>query len=429
MNGARGRASRRQSGFSLIELMVALVITMMASLLMFQTMTLGEGSKRTASGGNESMRAGTMVLDELSFLVRTAGVGLAQIPGAYGCALTAYRDGSQVLPSGGALPAPFDAVPTSPFRVAPVMVFDGGDDPDVLLVMSGSSASANIAIPRAEAMVGGESITVTNTVGLRQNDVVLMTQLRRSGTDLTPADCFLTQINVADADLNAATGYVEANPFRVAGNTYSAPVGVLPVGTRQTLTTLGTVPVATLIGVRRDAGRSDLVAYDLLAQTGPTVLAENIVDFQALYGVDTSVRAGRSINTDIDYFGDGIVDDWVAPTGDWSAANLSDPLANGSSAWNGPERQRRIKSLRLAIVTVDSEVSRKAVDRVDPTVRVFDGAVDRSNASLRIEHALSAGGAWDSRSRHQVFESIVPVRNLTGGLSPLDPNLIFAVSP
>ena len=53
MSGARGRSSRpaRQSGLSLIELMVALVITMMASLLMFQTMTLGEGGKRTARGG------------------------------------------------------------------------------------------------------------------------------------------------------------------------------------------------------------------------------------------------------------------------------------------------------------------------------------------------------------------------------------------
>ncbi len=431
MSGARGRSSRpaRQSGLSLIELMVALVITMMASLLMFQTMTLGEGGKRTARGGNESMRAGTMVLDELSFLVRTAGTGLAQIPGAYGCALTAYRGGAQVLPFGGTLPAPFDAVPTAPFRMAPVMAFDGGDTPDVLLVMSGSSASANIAIPRAEAMVGGESIGVTNTVGIRQNDAVLMTRLMRSGALLQPADCFLTQVNVAAADLNAATGYVESNPFSVAGNTYSAPIGTLPVGARYTLATLGTAPVAMLIGVRRGAGRSDLVAYDLLAQTGPTVLAENIVDFQVLYGVDTNATAGRSINTDIDFFGDGIVDDWVAPIGEWSAANLRDPAPGGATSWNGPERQRRIKSLRLAIVTVDSEVSRKAVDRLDQTVRLFDGAVDKGNGSLRIERTLGTGGWWDQRSRYQVFESIVPVRNLTGGLSPLEPNLIFAASP
>ena len=411
------------AGFSLVELMIAAAITMMTTLLMFQVLTISETTKRATSSGNDGTRAGLVAMDQLGYLVRTAGAGLAQIPGAYGCLLTAYQTGTQVLPTSTALPAPFAGISGANLRMAPVLAFDGGTGPDILMLMSGSSPSANIAIPRGEAQVGGESIAATNTVGLMKDDTLLMTRyLLNLGTNQSQsADCFLTQIKTGSSDVDA-DGNITSNPIPVAGATFSAPTGVLPVGVRYTLSTLGANPSMLLIGVRRDAnGRSDLVSYDVLRQIGPTVIAEDVIDFQVIYGVDTDVLSGRTASIDFNFFGDGRVRSWVAPTGDWSSERLLSQLAAGTAPTiTGPERMRRIKTLGIAVITVDSEQAREAVSINGSALKMFSGV----DASLEVSRSIGSGGL-DAKSRYQVFESLIPVRNLSGGLSPIHEELIY----
>ncbi len=410
-------------GIALVEIMVALTVAMLAALLMFQTMWVGEKSRRATGSGNDGLRAGVLALDQLAWSVRGAGSGLAQAPGSYNCALQLWRNAGLVraYPRAGALPAPFNRVPLNPLRVAPVTVIDGGPDPDVIVVMSGSSPSANNAIPRGEPQVLGQFLAVTNTVGLQNNDLVLLTRYHVDalGTSWSE-DCYVAQINALPAQVDAATGYLAVNPVPVALGFYSPPVGVLPAG-RFTLSTLGTAPSIVAYGIRRSGGRSDLVSYDLLRDVGPTVIAENIVDLQVLYGVDSSVKVGgRNVSSDADFYGDGTVDQWVPPTGDWSLAGMTSVGTAGAPAWSGAERQRRVKALRVALIAADTWVDKDPIPLADNRLRMFASG-DSAN---EVERTIGVDGL-DNRTRYRVFEAMVPVRNLTGVLSPVADELVY----
>lgn len=406
-----------QRGFSLLELMIAAVITMLSALFMFQTLTVGETMKRSSSSSNDGLRSGIIAMDRLSYLSRSAGTGIAQIPGAFNCLLTAYDNpgsGSvQTMPP-ASLPAPFDTLPLANLRLAPVMAFDGGANPDVLMVSSGTSPFSGFPIPRGDP-APGDMLGVTNTMGLRQNDAVLLTRFMPDGSS---GNCFLTQIQVNSADLDA-NQYITTNPVKLGGELF-APSGTLPSGQHFTLASLGGAPSIQLIGVRRSGGHSDLVMYDLLhppASGQPIVIAENVIDFQVLYGVDTTVNASRSF-TDPDYYGDGAVDQWVAPTGDWSSASLLSTVPVGTPLWLGAERQRRIKSLRFALITQDMNITREAPIYANNALTLF-GALP----ALSITRTIGSA-SYPANARFQVFESIEPVRNLSGSLSPIPDALI-----
>ncbi len=411
---------QRQAGLSLIEMMIAVTISMLGALLMFQTMMIGEKAKRSSVSGNDGVRAGVIALDQLSSMARNAGSGLVQVPGSFNCLINAWSGNAQVLPRAGTPPAPFGAVPVNALRMMPLGVIDGGASPDVLIVMSGNSPSANVAYPRGEVSMGNTLMSTTNTVGLRNNDVLLMTRYSVDGTGTSSsANCFMTQVNATGAAVDGVTGYVTANPFSITGATMSAPNNALPGG-RYTLSTLGDTPSLLAIGVRVSGGRSDLVSYDLLRDIGPTVIAENVLDFQVLYGVDTTVNAGRNLVQDIDYFGDGIVDLWVPPTGDWSLAGLTSVGTAGAPAWSGAERQRRIRSVRIGLITADTQTEKNAVDRLSNTLTLFESA----GAGLKIDRSIGSG-VFDNKMRFKVFEAMVPVRNLSSGLSPISDELTY----
>jgi len=68
--GARGR------GFSLIELMIAMVIALLATLAIFQTFAVFEGQKRTTVSGTNAQEDGLMALSAVEREVRLAGLGV-----------------------------------------------------------------------------------------------------------------------------------------------------------------------------------------------------------------------------------------------------------------------------------------------------------------------------------------------------------------
>jgi hypothetical protein len=92
---------RAQGGLSLIEMMVAVTIAMIGSLVMFQSMTSGERYKRVTASGNDSQQSAMIAFDQLSYMGRNAGAGLVQTPGSFNCllqALMVVRAFIQVVP-------------------------------------------------------------------------------------------------------------------------------------------------------------------------------------------------------------------------------------------------------------------------------------------------------------------------------------------
>lgn len=83
---------RHQSGLSLVELMVAMVIGLIVSLAVFSVLQTFEGRKRSTTSVNDIDQAGNYALYTLDKLLRSAGSGLSQSDGAmFGCTLSASK--------------------------------------------------------------------------------------------------------------------------------------------------------------------------------------------------------------------------------------------------------------------------------------------------------------------------------------------------
>jgi hypothetical protein len=413
--------STQDQGFSIIELMVAATIAMFATLVMFQSLLTAEKYKRVTSSGNDSQQSGMMAFDQVSYLVRNAGSGIVQTPGAFNCLLQAFDSGVRIYPSAGALTAPFDVLPTQ-LRLAPVMAYDGGINPDVLVLMMGESAAGNVADASSKLNTSRDRLGVSSTVAIRPNDFLLFTRYQPDAAgNPVSSDCILTQAFATAAEIDSTTGYITANPVGLSSARYSAPVGAMPATTdKYAVSTLGVVPQIVALGIQRANGRSDLVMFDLLNRGNNTVLAENVMDFQVAYGVDTSFNAARDVSTDWNYFGDGVIDVWVSPTGDWSSANLASTVPAGMQGWTGAERQRRIKAVKIGIITYDTETEKTAVDRTNNTIKLFDSL----GAGIDVVRTIGTT-PYVTTNRYRTYEFSAPMRNLTSGLSPINDEFII----
>ena len=72
---------RLEQGFSLIELMVALVIGLVVSLAIYGVLNVNEAHKRTTTSVNDIDQSGTYAIYQLDKIIRSAGSGLAAIEG------------------------------------------------------------------------------------------------------------------------------------------------------------------------------------------------------------------------------------------------------------------------------------------------------------------------------------------------------------
>jgi type II secretory pathway pseudopilin PulG len=408
-------------GFSLIELMVAAVIAMLSTLVMFQSLSTAEKYKRVTTSGNDSQQGAMLAYDQISYLTRNAGSGLVQTPGSFNCLLQAFDTGAQIYPSAATAPAPFDILPAQ-MRLSPVLAFDGGTQPDVLVLMMGESGAGNIADPSARMNATKQRLGMSNTVGIRPNDFLLFSRYQPDATgNPTSANCILTQASAIPSEIDATSGYITANPVNVTAARFATPSTSMPAtADRYAVSTLGTTPQMVAIGVRRQSGRSDLVMYDLLTRATPVVIAENVIDFQVVYGVDTSFNAARNSGTDADYFGDGAIDFWTSPTGDWSSANMYSPMIAGSQSWTGAERQRRVKAIKIGMITYDTENEKTAVARSSNTLTLFNTL----GAGITVTQTIGSG-LFVATNRYRTFEFSAPIRNLTSGLSPIEEEFII----
>jgi type IV pilus assembly protein PilW len=75
------------AGFSLVEVMVAMVIALLGILVMTQVFSLFEGQRRTTSGGDDAITAGGIALYGIQRDIQQSGwgIGSAQL---IGCTVT-----------------------------------------------------------------------------------------------------------------------------------------------------------------------------------------------------------------------------------------------------------------------------------------------------------------------------------------------------
>jgi len=375
-------------GFSLIELMVSVVIALIVIVAMTKVSAQFEiGKRQDTTTSDMSTNSGYLAYD-FDRQVRSAGSGFTAVnrQETFGCALFATKGGAQILPSPAAFPAPFSTVDQT-VRMLPVLVFAGAGNggSDVLQVITGTGGIGETASQVRQNSVQANSLRLTTTVGIRGNDLLLVTENARP--------CMLAQVSA---------NYVGGSSQQVdlAGAYYSSSIGVQSLLDRSTGATAnaavlgnaanGNPPKLMLLGVNSS---NQLVRYDLLRFTNgdnetPVPLTDGVVDMRVRYGVDNTATA------------DGTVDAWVEPTGTTFG---SAALSNGTGV--AQATMARILAIKVSMV-LRSELRESTNGQDVPVAPATLAMFPSLPAAQQVTYRVA-----DRMRRHRVLEFTIPLRN------------------
>lgn len=400
-------SKNNQTGFSLIELMVGLVIGLIVSLAVYTVLTNNEGRKRTITSTNDIDQAGSYALYQLDKAIRSAGSGfmaginpnnqlsgqvsLPNTPAAnytLGCLLKVAKGGTTLIPSGTAYPAPFATVKTtlaSGIRVAPIIILQGlATRGDVLMVMSGSGGLSESVNPLTAAPAT-TALTLANSAGFRELDRILLTDAGSTSEPVAGANCMIEQVKpgyVQDKDKSVVD---LGNGTAEQGDYYQAAIGGVSLTAFKNTAialNLGRQPTFSLFGV---GPNNTLFRYDLLRATdtstdpNPMEYVDSVYQLEALYGISPTKGALT----------------WQAPTGDYAAATL----LNGSAASNA--NLKNIKAVRVALVMRTNLLEK---NNVSGSSLVLFESTDTTNK-------MTINTTGNEKFRFKVIESTIPIRN------------------
>jgi type IV pilus assembly protein PilW len=359
---------RRDRGFSIVELMVAVTIAIITGIVVLQVLSTYEARKRAVTVGNDAEMSAAVGLYMVEREVRMAGAGFTTPTGLLcGNGINAYYNGAAL--SDGA---------TIPF----VRVTDGGANPDRIDVIRSDSDFGVAPGTITQTMVAPASaVTVEGTTGLSSGDLFIAAS--QDGVKV----CTLMQLTANPSKVGNSWSMVHSsagsnyNPVAPAV-TFTNPVSY-DVG--DVVYNLGTFGMRAFRVICNDAAAPSLTNTCILGSSdaiagpaNPTIaqaeaLASQVVDFQVQYGVAPA--------------GSQTVNQWVDATGGWAAPSAAD--------------QRRIKAVRMAIVT-RGNLEREMVSPATLVLWDPGGAGERTIAL-----------ADDQRYyRYKVLNVIVPLINM-----------------
>lgn len=425
MNGTRAR--RHSAGMTMIEIMVALVISMVLLMAIYQVLSFQGGRQRTTTSVNDINQAGMFSGQLLETWLRSAGSGFASVySNAYGCQLYAARSGTAVLPSSSALPVPFDQVKptgtTGVFRLAPVLIVPSASTSsgngyvssvasDVLIIMSGSAGVGDLP-SYATAIPSTSSMSMASTMGYSANDIALIADQNTTSTGVYP--CMVQQV---------ASGFTNAgSPTSLSfGGTYYASSissgsnsqGLTSFSVNSLAINLGNVssgnpPRFMVVGV---GANNTLYSYDLLNTSGSSsvsAIADSIFEMHAIYGVDTT--------------GGGTITSWASPS---STAYGNSALMAGTT--DAAALLHTIKAVRVGLILRTSLQETSAADSntpactsvtnsspsqngcvAPPSISLFSDATDKDGGSLKYTRTFTNA---ERVYRYRVVEMTIPLRN------------------
>lgn len=251
----------RQSGFSLVELMVGLVVAMVAMVIVAQIFTLSEGSRRTTTGGDDAQTSGALAITELQRELRQAGQGIVS-PNLIGCNLSV---GTWTVNS------------LAPVTINHPNIPAGDAGTDTLLIIYGSGVGSPEG-DRINAQPSTNDYATAVSSGFHQYDRVIATPTARAA----PCSLLLDQVTAAPVvpDVLVKSG--------VAGMANGV------------LFNLGTAP--RIVGYAVRNGRMTTCDYMLVDCSGTSAgqwvdMADGVVSMRAVYGRDTTPTPDGQLDT------------------------------------------------------------------------------------------------------------------------------------
>lgn len=362
-------------GMSLVELMVAALIGLIGSVVIFQVFAVFEGQKRTTTSGGDAQTNGALALFTVERDLRMAGYGINNLD-FLGCTIRGWDEQTGggtaftltlvpvvIKPSGAAAPTDPPADPLADPDSDMIAVTYGTGE----LLPNPASITQNMPSPSSD-------FKVNNRYGFKEGDLVIAAEPGK--------DCTLAQVSTlpgtpgqTDNVIHNSGNYTDPNSGAQVATRYNKPAGLgVSYGTNGKLFNLGALPSSNVYSVR--SGQLMLQQRLSAASTAATPIYDGIVKMRAQYGKDTSVPA------------DGIVDvfDDVTPT---TAAGWAQVLA-----------------VRIAIVARSSQYEKGEV--APPAITLWEASAAAP---------VTAGETWaltaDERHyRYKVFQTVVPIRNM-----------------
>ena len=420
MHASQHRVFER--GFSMVELLVAMLIGLIGMIIIFQVFEVSEGIKRSTTSGGDAQQNGVIALYTMERDFKNAGMGFNDTTFA-GCNIVGY-DNKRATP---------DFPPAGvTMKLAPVFITSGAATtaPDQISVLYGSQPQAAGSVPLAADMAAPtDDLFVTNPFGYNPGDLLLLVEpnsgkncsimeFNRIGTSSNQLKhdntSYLSGATTRTPRFNKAGGlgvfYIgtgTANVSRVfnLGNLYSTPPG----GTAPAY-----LPVYNFYGI---ANGSLTVTSQFQVDNGQpaaTSVADNIVHMRALYGLDDGINDGVTVTYNVGPAkkGDGIVDRYV------DAATFNALLAAAPPP--APTPWANLIAVRIAVVSrsalPEKPSSGKLSDPCDATAAEpqWTGTPWAAglNYKTRLDVSASVAAPDDWKCyRYRVFETTIPLRN------------------
>jgi type IV pilus assembly protein PilW len=353
-----------QSGFSLIELMIAMLIGLIATLVIVQTLSTFEGQKRGTTGTSDAQTNGNVGLFSIAKEVKQSGYGL----------MTTGQSGTADSPLDCTSVNYHTSGVTS---IAPLDITDGATASGDTITIRYGTADLGGAISSLTAATTANSPTgVDSTLGCTSGDVVIV---------MDAANCHVSKLATTNG-VNNGNAISSAN-----------------VGT-QTLTFIDSMGSAG--NDFACLGTWNQVAFRVVSgnlQKNGVDIMPDIASLQAQYGVSASPTSNQ-------------INKWV---------NASSTADADGEAWNAPTpaQRKRIKAIRVAIIARNPHIESTGVTSAcssttsaSPTGLCAWGGIaagtgNISTASPAPTIDLSSSDTNWARYHYSVFESIIPLRN------------------
>jgi type IV pilus assembly protein PilW len=359
----------RQTGLSLVEIMVAVVIGMIGILIITQAYISSDNFNRATIGEGGAQTNGLIALYSIERDVRTSGYGIADST-ALGCGEIYWYynpNYSKNITSGS---------PLSRIRLAPIYITTNGAAPDDLSVMYATDSERMVPTTVKTFTAASSLVELDSKTGFAVNDLILLAK--------SSGGCTLAKVTSVEADpskklqLNPGTPH---NPTAWGSFPTSYAIGDLVFN-------LGATPVVRTYSI--SSGK--LVVSDALQQAAGAAavqLMDGIVDLRAQYGKDNGTDNG-TVSSSTYAPSDGQVD------------QFSNSAPANSAEW------QQVISMRLGVLARIG-----TYEKPDPATGFCMTTTAQPTWSGGTFTAVSvASSSADRCYRYRVFETIIPLRNM-----------------
>ena len=204
------------SGFTLIEVLIAMVIGIIGIVVMMQTFAVSEGFKRTATSGTDAQVNGAVAMYMLEREIRVAGYGMNGYLPAIGAAPNnTYCSSIRVWNSATGTGKDMRILP---FEINPAGIPAGDPSTDVIVIGFGNSDSVVAGVQADQAATTLDDFVINSgRDGFRQGDLVVGVQPGTLATD--PASCVLHEMTTA-SNVAGTCGQTASTNFKHGTTSY-----------------------------------------------------------------------------------------------------------------------------------------------------------------------------------------------------------------